>query len=253
MSKDIYVTPKVVTNMAECYFHHKIDIPGHGLVDGMWDIRHDTKKYLGDVDFKGKRVLEVGPGGGFLTFYMERQGAEVVSCDLSGEEFIGDIPPFSNDKYEDLVRGRKAHIKKLHNAYWFSHRAHNSKARVVYGDVYNIPEEIGMFDISTICSVLLHVRDPFLAMQTAAKFAKQTMIIQDVLSKRFYFQSIINKFRGRPFIESMVYSNDTWWILNPDIVKHYLKALGFKDTKVNYHYGIQYGEKIPLFTVVGRR
>ena len=62
---------------------------------------------------------------------------------------------------------RKAIIKRLNNAFWLCHKAYNSKAKVVYGTVYEIPEEIGMVDISTFGSILLHVRDPFLALQNA--------------------------------------------------------------------------------------
>jgi predicted nicotinamide N-methyase len=35
--------------------------------------------YLGNFDFVGKRVLDVGAASGFLTFEMEKRGAEVVA------------------------------------------------------------------------------------------------------------------------------------------------------------------------------
>lgn len=59
-----------------------MDIPGYGGVEGEWDLRKGVKEYLGNVDFKGKRVLEIGTASGFLCFYMEGQGAEVVAYDL---------------------------------------------------------------------------------------------------------------------------------------------------------------------------
>ena len=40
-----------------------------------------------------------------------------------------------------------------------------SKAKVVYGTVYEIPEEIGRVEVATFGSVLRHVRDPFLALR----------------------------------------------------------------------------------------
>ena len=43
--------------------------------------------------------------------------------------------------------------------------ANNSSANVMYGTVYQIPEAIGRFDVGTLGSILLHLRDPFLAMQ----------------------------------------------------------------------------------------
>ncbi len=60
-----------------------MDIPGAGEVKGHWDLRDCIKPYLGDYDFKGKRVLDVGAASGFLTFSMEKQGADVVSFDMA--------------------------------------------------------------------------------------------------------------------------------------------------------------------------
>lgn len=40
-------------------------------------------KNLKDSDLKGKRVLDIGCGGGFLTQEMARLGADVVGCDYS--------------------------------------------------------------------------------------------------------------------------------------------------------------------------
>ena len=49
------------------------------MLPGAWDLRGHEPAYLGGVDVAGKRVLELGPATGYLTFYMERMGAEVVS------------------------------------------------------------------------------------------------------------------------------------------------------------------------------
>jgi len=48
-----------------------------------------------------------------------------------------------------------------------SPRPHGSRARMVYGSVYAIPTAIGAVDVATFGSVLLHVRDPFIALQNA--------------------------------------------------------------------------------------
>jgi hypothetical protein len=256
-TNNIYATPRAVTNISECFFYHTMNIPGYGHVEGVWDLRESIRDYLGDVDFKGKRVLEIGTASGFLCFHMESQGAEVVAFDLA-ENQVGDIVPFARDNYTQLVLARKTHVRKLHNAYWFCHRAHESKAKVVYGDVYTISEEIGMVDISTFCCVLLHVRDPFLALQNALRLTEETVIITDVVRRRYFLMRMFNKLGGRPYMEFMpefksCYPNDTWWNLNPDIIKRFIGALGFEETEVRYHSG-KYGDsKLPLFTVVGRR
>jgi hypothetical protein len=65
-----------VANVEECAFYHHMDLPGLKEVEG-WDLRKTIDEYLGHLDFRGKRVLDVGAAGGFLTFEMKKRGAEV--------------------------------------------------------------------------------------------------------------------------------------------------------------------------------
>src|SRR5262249_7054365 len=81
----------------DCYFYHTMEIPGHGLVEGEWDLRAAADAYLGGVDFRGRRVLEIGTASGFLCFTMERRGAEVVAFDLSPEHAPDLIPSPDTD------------------------------------------------------------------------------------------------------------------------------------------------------------
>ena len=62
----IYAAPRLVEDPADCYFYHTMDLPGHGTVTGEWDLRGREAAYLGNVDFQGKRVLEVGTASGHL-------------------------------------------------------------------------------------------------------------------------------------------------------------------------------------------
>ena len=59
---------------------------------GAWDLRGHEAAYLGGVDVAGKRVLELGPATGYLTFYMERMGAEVVSFEAGFDVPIDTMP-----------------------------------------------------------------------------------------------------------------------------------------------------------------
>ena len=81
----VYAEPRTVTDLEECYFYHSMEIPGYGLVEGPWDLRGGVDDYLGGVDLRDKRVLEIGTASGFLCFTMEGRGAEVVASDLSDD------------------------------------------------------------------------------------------------------------------------------------------------------------------------
>jgi acetyltransferase-like isoleucine patch superfamily enzyme len=253
-----YATPRVVTDLAACAFYHTMDVPGHGTVQGQWDLRGREPAYLGNVDLAGKRVLEVGTASGVLCFYMERQGAEVVAFDLS-ERQDWDMVPFPNDEHDEVREARRRHVRALNDAWWLCHRANGSNAKVVYGSVYAVPEAIGKIDLATFGAVLLHVRDPFLALQNAAKLQPEIIVVTESLSATSSLPQILagklprgpgpiflpDRRRGGP--------KETWWRLTPDVIKRMLGVLGFADCRVHYHLQRYRGRRHPMFTVVARR
>ena len=74
----LYELPWQINSIEECNFYHSTDIPGLGLVEGQWDLREGFDEYLGGYDFAGKRVLEIGPATGFLTFRIEKTAHQVT-------------------------------------------------------------------------------------------------------------------------------------------------------------------------------
>jgi SAM-dependent methyltransferase len=253
---NIYATPRVVTDLAECWFYHTMDIPGYGIVHGHWDLRHSVDSYLGHVSFTGKRALDVGCASGFLSLHMERQGAEVVSYDLS-ENHPWDIVPFAKTDYRQLIEERKRGIRKLNNSYWLNHRVHQSQARVVYGTVYAMPSQIGPVDISVVGALLLHLRDPFLALYNALRLTRSTVIVTDTVSRRDHYQSLFGLLRqpSQRFVPDFRRGqpDDTWWLLTPEAIIRFLGVLGFEETVLTYHRQPYLGKPVLTFTVVGRR
>ncbi len=135
----IYVTPRDVANLDVCSFYHTMEIPGYGLVEGAWDLREGLRDYLGGVDFRGKRVLEMGTASGYLCFAMEEFGAEVVAFDIADDQ-ARDIVPFVGQDHERIVASEKEEMRRVKNAFWLSHKALGSKARAVYGSIYGVPQ-----------------------------------------------------------------------------------------------------------------
>jgi len=263
MSEVPWAEPRDVSNLDECHFYHTMDIPGHGLVQGEWDLRGREAAYLGHVELAGKRVLEVGTASGHLCFAMERMGAEVVAYDLS-ERQEWDVVPFAGLDLGRQIAERKQHIRRLNNGYWLAHRAFQSKAKVVYSSVYDVPQGIGTFDVCTMGSILLHLRDPFLALQRITAHVRDTVIVTDVTSKPGLpavvydllgsiealsgirlMRFVPNAARRAPF--------DTWWVLRPRTIAEFLGVLGFADTRVSYSRQRHGPRELKCFTVVGRR
>src|SRR6266849_6130724 len=125
---DVYAQPRVVTDLTNCYFYHTMSLPGIGNIQGNWDLNPNLKNYLGNVNFTGTRVLDVGCASGILSFYTEQQGAEVVSFDLDKNGDWDMVPYVKWEDLEHISNKRKIIIDKLNNAYWLAHRPLNSKA-----------------------------------------------------------------------------------------------------------------------------
>jgi SAM-dependent methyltransferase len=268
---DLYARPRAVESLADCYFYHSMDIPGHGEVRGEWDLRGDEHRYLGGVDLAGKRVLELGAASGFLTTWMERQGAEVVAYDLS-EDHSWDIVPFAGNDEERFAGIYREHLRKLNNGFWLNHRAQDLSAKLVHGTVYTVPSAIGQVDVATFASILLHLRDPFLALQTALRLVRETVVVTDVYPASEYH--LVGDFVDAPDSDvptplppeahgqakatflpqfwDQAYG-DTWWHLSPETVRRYVGVLGFEKTEITYHHAYAGGKRTLLYTVVGHR
>jgi O-methyltransferase len=243
----IFAEPLKVDDVADCYFYHTMELPGYGVIEGRdWDLRGGVEEYLGKVDFDGQRVLEIGPASGFLTFEMEKRGAEVVSVEVT-EEHGWDYVPYPAKRLEEVIGPRRIVMQQLKNSYWLSHSALQSKARVYYGDVYNLPESLGQFDIAVMGSVLLHCRDPLRIVEQCGKIAG-ALIIVDMFHPELQGAPVC---RLAPTPENFLWH--TWWHFSTQFFAQFLTVLGFTTSEPLTHQQYHRGKAYTLFTIVGRR
>src|SRR5215471_10291266 len=120
-SKSLFVEPRTVERLDDCYFYHTIDLPGLGVQKGHWDLRGRFTEYIGGVDVAGKSVLDVGSATGFLSFEAERLGAaRVVSFDMSDvrqQDFIPFKGKLYREDYESWIYYHHLTVEKWKNAY----------------------------------------------------------------------------------------------------------------------------------------
>lgn len=248
---DWFAEPRLVTSLDDCLFYHTMDIPGYGTVPGFWDLRERESEYLGGVDFEKKRVFEVGPASGHLSFYMERRGAEVISLEPSREhrwDFYWDVPENAPATLAPTLKKFVRINEEFKNSYWLAHRAFSSKAKVHYGSAYSIPEELGKFDISTLACVLLHNKNPLRILENCARLTRETLIIVEPFREMQLSQSPVEFL---PTSDKNWW--DTWWGFSPAYFVSTLRTMGFHQCKVTFHRQIWFDKPENLFTVVATR
>ncbi|MEM6796003.1 MAG: hypothetical protein AAF725_18655 [Acidobacteriota bacterium] len=260
----IHAPPAGLPSLDECFFYHCLEVPGLGLQKGQWDLRSSVEAYLGgDVDFSGQRVLEVGPANGFLTFWMEGQGARVVGLELaSGQDW--DLVPYAGVDNVGFLESRRALQRRLQRAFWLAHDAFGSSAGLTHESIYDVSPQVGEFDIATFGMVLLHVRDPLQALGSVLGRVRKTAIVTEMFpwselphlesgfTARTEPWSADGRFEMPKPLQAELLSvppamfllprasrqapKETWWLFTPSLVGHYLAVLGFEQQRIVYHY-----------------
>jgi SAM-dependent methyltransferase len=238
-------------------WYHAVELPDGRVLPGAWDLRGHEAAYLGGVDLTGKRVLELGPATGYLTFYMERLGAEVVSFEAGFDVPIDLLPVRGVDHPEEKLRVMQETIDRNHDAWWYLHRQFGSRATFVQGNIYDMPADLGTFDVTLVGAILLHLREPWGALAQAAARTTGTMIVTEPLQDDEQPPEA-NIMRFSPSAEHHM---TNWWSIYPGAVVSMLSRLGFGRTETTMHAQHHHlahdiaADPVAqnMYTVVGRR
>jgi len=243
------VEPRFVDSLDDCFFYHTMTLPQFGEVHAHWDLRGRFNEYIGGVNLEGKSVIDVGTATGFLSFEAEKTGAaRVLSFDMahaSQQTFLPFIEKFATRDPEK----HNLEVERWKNAYWLCHRLLGSKAEVFYGDIFNLPQELGPFDVAIIGSVLEHLNDQITALASISRLTRETIVVVTPLLES---EDRIAHFEGssdRP-------ENDfTWWTYSAGIYREVFRMLGFEIKSISpgeyfYDYGQRFEKR---YTIVANR
>ncbi len=246
-----YATPREVRNIEQCWFYHRMELPGVGVVGGQWDLRGQVDDYLGRFDFQGKRVLDVGAASGFLTFEMEKRGASVVSFDMLDNRGFN-LLPFASQKQErnERVTQMADFIDRMKNSYWFAHHALNSRAKVYYGNIHDLPQALGRFDVVLLAQILVHLRDPLGAILSASRLSSDAVVLTEgALEDARPIASFIPRVNQGP--------DHSWWCYSLGLYQTIFNILDFVVTQATPgdYTCIADGmpPKVRLWTLIARR
>jgi O-methyltransferase len=238
-------------------WYHATELPNGKVLPGAWDLRGKELDYLGGIELDGKRVLELGPATGYLSFYMESQGADVVSFDVGFDVSVDTLPFHGVEDPVEKEIVMTGTIDRNHDAWWYLHRAKGSRAKFVQGNIYAMPPDLGTFDVSFFGAILLHLREPWGALRQAAMRTTEMLVVTEPLQDD-ELPPESNVMRFSPSADTHL---TNWWSIYPGAVLSMMRRLGFGDTTLTYHTQKHYlahdltkdvfSQK--MYTIVGRR
>ena len=143
-------------------WYHTIELAPGVETPGWFDLRHIVG-HLPWPDVRGKRCLDVATYDGFFAFEMERRGAaEVVATDIASHAEWDWLPRARADglRYLEQAAGTKG------RGFEIASEALGSSVERQFVNVYDLdPQSVGRFDVVLCGSLLLHLRDPFRALE----------------------------------------------------------------------------------------
>ena len=220
-------------------WYHCIEVAPGLVTPGLFDLRPIVDE-MPWPDVRGLRCLDVGTADGFLAFELERRGAaEVVAVDLATHElwdFETRVGPLGAE-YLRAVAGPAAGA-----GFGVAHRLRSSSVSFQPLSVYSLsPETVGTFDLVVCGSLLLHMRDPLLALASIASVCRGRLLCTN--------QVDLGRTALRPH-SPLVRLDGTsgvtqWWIPNAAGHRQMLRAAGFTVERVSRLYSIPFGPAHP--------
>src|SRR4051812_27485165 len=196
------------------HWFHSIDF-GNGLISRgtapLSLLQSQADIYFGE-GISGKSVVDIGCWDGFNSVEAIRQGASRV---LATDHWVWHHHPWASRETIELVR--KELVPEL---------------EIMEIDAADLTEErIGQFDIVLFCGVFYHLRNPFLTLESIAKLARETLIVETAMDAAdvgrpamiFYPDSELN---GDP---------SNWWGPNRACVEAMMWDVGFTEVEFIAH------------------
>lgn len=240
-------SPRTVDDPAACDFYHSIELPSFGLQEGPWDLRGRFDEYTGRVPLDGRTLLDVGTATGYLSFEAERRGATVTSFDVDDGRNCPQLPHGRTDP----EHAASLNLERMRNGYWLAHQELGSKARCVYGNVYDLNPDGGVYDVVLVGQLLIHLADGLSALAAAASVCSDTIVVTEGSPP---YDAPVALLAGRADRPEVAYA---WYQYSHGWYREVLAMLGFRDVRITTAaYPCRHADHadwIELATIVGHR
>lgn len=204
-------------------WYHSMELAPGEVTPGWFDTRAAARKVPLPQDLTGKRCLDVGTWDGFWAFEMEKRGAaEVVAIDIDDPD-RWDWPPRERLDPDRLAMQVLAAVKGRGEGFRTARERLGSNVDRRNLSVYDLdPTVLGHFDVVFLGSLLLHLRDPVLALERIRSVCAGIAVIADtveLLPSLRHPRSPVVRLEGveRPW----------WWQPNRAALLRMIRSAGF--------------------------
>jgi tRNA (mo5U34)-methyltransferase len=179
----------------------------------------------------------VGTFDGFWAFEMERRGAgEVVAIDVDDAHALDwpyDRTEWGPSSIEEWGSGRGPGFRE-------AARLKNSAAKRVNRSVYDLdPAVDGLFDVVLCGALLLHLRDPVLALERMRSVCRGALVLVESVDPR------LDLFARRIPAAAFAPEPDEWWRVNSAGLVHMTDIAGFRVTQLSRRFLVPLGPGAP--------
>jgi tRNA (mo5U34)-methyltransferase len=159
-------------------WYHTLEL-GEGVVTPGWfDTRTLAPRLPMPDELRGKRCLDIGTYDGFWAFEMERRGGDVTAIDIL-DDTRWDWPANASEGHREAIEQRKGRG----DGFLIAKQALNSAVERLDCSIYELDPEIqGRFDFVYLGSLLLHLRDPVLALERVRAITRGQLLIVDAIA-----------------------------------------------------------------------
>jgi len=206
-------------------WYHSIELAPGVVTEGMFDHRPYVERYGLPDSLEGRSVLDVGTFEGFWAYEMERRGANVDALDVPRIQQL-DWPPRERPQ-EDGERGERFRIAA---------DARGSEVRWHGLSIYDAtPERLGRtYDLVFCGSVLIHLRDPQLALERMASLCNGTLILAEEYSRRLEWipRGLLAEYKAGTHM--------TWWRPTSRTWVAMVSVAGFEDVRRHSRFNMRF-------------
>ena len=200
-------------------WYHTLELAPGVETPGWFDLRKIAERMPIPSSLDGQRCLDVGTFDGFWAFEMERRGgSEVLAIDILDPN-RWDWPA----EHDPEVLAAFVRRKGVGEGFEIAKAALGSRVERRELSIYDLdPSDVGTFDVVYVGSLLLHLRDPVLALERVRSVCGGTLVACDAIdAARTRLHSrlplAVLDGRGRPW----------WWKPNLAGFVRMVEAAGF--------------------------